>query len=86
MWEGMQTRGPDDVDAKFRVSSAGTGEVIARGHVHGLLAQECRRCLEPVEREFDEDSRSSSSMRRNSRKGTTTRGGPVIHPPDKSWI
>ncbi|MEX2466347.1 MAG: DUF177 domain-containing protein [Gemmatimonadota bacterium] len=43
------------VDAKFRVSVAGSGEVIARGHVHGLLQQACRRCLEPLESTFDGD-------------------------------
>jgi uncharacterized protein len=55
MWAGMDPPWAEPVDAKFRVSVAGTGEVIARGHVHGLLQQECRRCLEPVQREFDQD-------------------------------
>ena len=55
MWEGMQPAWAGPVEVHFRVSSAGSGEVIARGRVHGALAQACRRCLEPLEREFDEE-------------------------------
>lgn len=55
MWAGMTPSWATSVHASFQVSLAGSGEVFARGHVHGQLAQECRRCLEPLERMFDED-------------------------------
>lgn len=55
LWVGMDPPWAAPVDASFRVSVAGTGEVIARGHVHGVLQQACRRCLEPLERTFDRD-------------------------------
>lgn len=55
MWEGLGVAWAAPVDVQLRVSTAGTGEVVARGNVRGLLQRECRRCLEPVEQEFDED-------------------------------
>lgn len=55
MWEGLGTDWAGPVDVALEVSLAGSGEVIARGHVHGTLAQSCRRCLEPLEQGFDED-------------------------------
>ncbi len=55
MWEGLGTAWAGPVDVHFQVSLAGSGEVIARGHVQGVLAQSCRRCLEPLERTFDGD-------------------------------
>lgn len=55
MWEGMQPAWAKPVEAHFKVSSAGSGEIIARGRVQGALAQACRRCLEPLERTFDEE-------------------------------
>jgi uncharacterized protein len=55
MWEGLGMEWVGPVDVHLGVSLAGSGEVIARGHVHGTLAQACRRCLEPLERAFDED-------------------------------
>jgi uncharacterized protein len=55
MWAGMEQPWAGPVDVHFRVSVAGTGEVVARGHVHGMVRYECRRCLEPVERTYDAD-------------------------------
>lgn len=55
LWQdsGIQWKGP--VDVRLRVSYAGSGEVVVRGKVRGELAHECRRCLEPVVRSFDDD-------------------------------
>lgn len=55
VWEesGVAWDGP--VEVQLRVSMAGSGEVVARGRVAGLLAQECRRCLRPVPGKLDED-------------------------------
>lgn len=55
MWVGMDPPWAAPVEASFNISMAGSGEVIARGHVHGVLQQACRRCLEPLERTFDGD-------------------------------
>jgi uncharacterized protein len=55
LWQdsGIPWDGP--VDVRLRASYAGTGQVVVRGRVNGALAQECRRCLRPVEGEFDEE-------------------------------
>ena len=55
MWVGMDPPWAAPVEASFKVSVAGSGEVIVRGHVHGTAKQSCRRCLEPLERTFDKD-------------------------------
>lgn len=48
---GIGWDGP--VDVRLKASQAGTGEVVVRGVVEGRLAQECRRCLEPVSGRFE---------------------------------
>lgn len=50
---GIEWAGP--VEVRLRVSFAGTGEVVARGSVKGTLAQECRRCLRPLQEKFAEE-------------------------------
>jgi uncharacterized protein len=55
MWAGMDPPWAAPIEANFKVSVAGSGEVIARGRVQGTLQQSCRRCLEPLETTFDED-------------------------------
>lgn len=50
---GIEWDGP--VDVVLRASFAGTGEVVARGSVKGTLAQECRRCLRPVQTKFEQE-------------------------------
>jgi uncharacterized protein len=54
MWEGCGILWNGPVDVRLRASFAGTGEVVVRGTVTGTLAQECRRCLDPLETDFDE--------------------------------
>jgi uncharacterized protein len=55
LWQesGLRWNGP--VQVRLRASYAGTGEVVVRGKVRGQLAQECRRCLQPVKEDFDDD-------------------------------
>lgn len=55
LWKDTDLDWAGDVEVRLRASFAGTGEVVARGTVGGTLLQECRRCLEPVETEFDEE-------------------------------
>lgn len=55
LWDGADLAWTGDVEVRVRASEAGTGEVVARGTVHGKLAQECRRCLTPVETDFRSD-------------------------------
>jgi uncharacterized protein len=40
---------------RLRAAFAGSGEVVLRGTVAGVLEQECRRCLRPVQEDFDEE-------------------------------
>lgn len=42
-----------DPEVDLRVSLAGSGEVIVRGTVRGVMARECRRCLTPMTQELD---------------------------------
>ena len=55
LWEGSGLAWSGPVDLRVRVSAAGSGEMVGRGRVTGTLAGECRRCLEPVGAELDED-------------------------------
>jgi len=55
LWEGTRVAWNGPVDVRLRASFAGTGEVVVRGRVTGTLAQECRRCLDPLETDFDEE-------------------------------
>lgn len=55
LWEGMDVEFDGPVRLDLRASEAGTGEVVVRGSVAGRIRRECRRCLEPVMDELDED-------------------------------
>jgi len=55
LWEGSGIAWDGPVDVKLRASFAGSGEIVGRGTVRGGLRQECRRCLRPVQGEFNED-------------------------------
>jgi uncharacterized protein len=48
LWEGtgIRLQGPLRVD--LNASESGSGEVVVRGMVEGVLDQQCRRCLDPV--------------------------------------
>ena len=55
MWDdsGVSWDGP--VDVSLTATHAGTGEIVVRGSVRGVSACECRRCLDPVKRDFEHD-------------------------------
>jgi uncharacterized protein len=55
LWQGGDVRWSGPVDVRLRASYAGTGEVVVRGRVSGRLALECRRCLQPVTEELDDE-------------------------------
>ncbi len=47
-WEGTELRFSAPLSVAGQVQWIPSGEVLARLRLQGLLAQECRRCLEPV--------------------------------------
>ena len=47
-WEGTELRFSSPLSVFGEVRWVGSGEVFARLELVGTLAQECRRCLEPV--------------------------------------
>ncbi len=55
LWEKSGLTWGDAADVSIRVSWAGSGEIVGRGRVKGTLQWECRRCLEPVSTEVDEE-------------------------------
>jgi len=56
-WEGTELRFSSPLSVFGQVQWGPSGEVLARLRLRGLMARECRRCLEPVsvpvEEEFD---------------------------------
>lgn len=52
LWKDMGFSWVGDVDVRLRATYAGTGEVVVRGDASGVVRQECRRCLDPVETPF----------------------------------
>jgi hypothetical protein len=56
MWNesGLVFDGPLRVDLRAKRVAA-SGEVVVRGRLEGTLRRECRRCLEPLSTEVDED-------------------------------
>lgn len=55
LWQDSGIRWSGPVDVRLRASYAGSGEVVVRGTVKGQLQQECRRCLQPVQEQFDDE-------------------------------
>jgi uncharacterized protein len=54
-WEGTELRFSAPLSVFGEVLWIPSGEVLARLKVQGVLAQECRRCLDPVDVRVDED-------------------------------
>ena len=54
-WEGTELRFSAPLSVRGQVQWISSGEVLARIRLQGFLAQECRRCLEPVETPVDEE-------------------------------
>ncbi len=55
LWEGTSIRLQDPLCVELRATGARSGEIIVRGLIEGTLAQECRRCLDPVDVPFREE-------------------------------
>ena len=55
MFSGLDLGFAGPVRMELRASPAGSGEIVVQGRVHALLERECRRCLEPVSGELDEE-------------------------------
>jgi len=53
-WEKTELRFSTPLSVSGRVLWLPSGDVLARLRLHGLLAQECSRCLEPVSVAVDE--------------------------------
>jgi uncharacterized protein len=49
LWEGSEIRLKEPLRVDLRANETDSGEIVVRGKVHGTLAQECRRCLDPVD-------------------------------------
>jgi uncharacterized protein len=54
-FEGLGLDLADPVSVQGQLQATGSGEYLWRGHIHGVVRGECRRCLAPVDREVDVD-------------------------------
>jgi uncharacterized protein len=55
LWEGTELDFAAPVSVDLRAQFAGSGEIVVRGRVRGVLESECRRCLDPVRTDVSED-------------------------------
>jgi uncharacterized protein len=55
LWEGSGLAFAGPLAVNLRAQAAGSGEVVVRGQVEGVVKSECRRCLDPVRTEVKED-------------------------------
>ena len=55
LWEDTGIRLKEPLRVDLRVNEAQSGEIVVRGTLTGTLAQQCRRCLDPVDVPFRED-------------------------------
>ena len=55
LWDEGDFPWAGPVGVKLQASNAGSGEIVVRGAIEGVLARECRRCLEPVLVRFEHD-------------------------------
>jgi uncharacterized protein len=55
LWKDTGFSFVGNLDVRLRATYAGTGEVVVRGDSSGMVRQECRRCLDPVETPFQRD-------------------------------
>ncbi|MDX1673419.1 MAG: DUF177 domain-containing protein [Longimicrobiales bacterium] len=53
-WDDIELMPRSPLEVRLEAQQAGP-DVVVRGRVSGTFAQECRRCLEPVEVEIDEE-------------------------------
>ncbi len=55
LFEGLAFANEKPFNVVLEVSWAGSGELVVRGGVVGTVSQDCRRCLDRVERQVDVD-------------------------------
>ena len=55
LWEEMEFGFGGAVQVELTGMWAGSGEVVVRGSIRAPILQKCRRCLDPVPSEFDEE-------------------------------
>jgi uncharacterized protein len=55
LWEGTEIRLKEPLRVDLKANEAQSGEIVVRGKISGTLAQECRRCLEPVDVPLEEE-------------------------------
>lgn len=53
-WDDVDVTPSSPLEVRLEAQHAGP-DVVVRGRIRGTFAQECRRCLEPVEVEVDEE-------------------------------
>lgn len=49
LWEGTGIRLKEPLRVDLRANETQSGEIVVRGKLFGSLAQECTRCLDPVD-------------------------------------
>jgi uncharacterized protein len=55
LFQGCSFVQEDSLDVVLKAAWAGSGELVVRGGVAGTVLQDCRRCLDRVERQVDID-------------------------------
>ncbi len=55
LFEGLPFVSEEPFNVVLNASWAGSGELVVRGGVEGTVSQDCRRCLDRVERQVDVD-------------------------------
>lgn len=55
LWDESDLAFASPLEVDLRAQEVTSGEVVVRGRVRGVLGQECRRCLDPVRTEIDEE-------------------------------
>jgi uncharacterized protein len=83
LWSGSDLAWADEVDIRLRATYAGTGEIVTRGSVAGVLQQECTRCLERVDTAFADEL--TLVFVENASEGED-RGGAYVFEPTRSEL
>ena len=55
LWEGLDLRVEEPVEIQLEAQATSSGEVLVRGTVYAQFSSDCRRCLEPVRSELEEE-------------------------------
>lgn len=55
LWDDADLDLAGPVDVQLVLTATASGQVVARGRIQARLDRRCRRCLEPVESELDQE-------------------------------